>query len=506
MQGRRDEQTTFSDALWINRISEDSYWSRMRQYLERIDDSVFSSLFSRVGRPSISPVRTFGALLIQLEKGWSDREFEEESRFDERCKYALGVSRDFPGIDAVTLCDHRARFMQSDVVFALFADLLAQAKEKGLISEDKLQIVDSFMVGGAGAVQDTYTLLRKGIVRLLRVAEFHELRSKLEPALSRQDYATDAKPKINWDDPEEKRRLLESYVSDARNLVVAARASHPLPKDLSDASDLLERIANQDVDDSDGQIKTKKGVAKDRVISVTDPDMRHRRKTSSAKANGFKAHISTDGSFVTSVVVTAANRPDAEPLLEVLKQCEANGMKPEQVMGDSAYCNWPTKESMALDGIELVAKVPSEARVDGKYPKSMFDTDTRAGVVRCPEGSEARFDPSVIESRKGTVVCFSDCAACPARNECTQARTGRTISIHPYEPEIATERKKQATTKFKEFYAQRSVGERSISHLTRHGARHARYIGVFKVWFQEVLAALNFNVKAFARLSAATTG
>ncbi len=247
MQGRRDEQTTFSDASWINRIPEDSCWSRMRQYLGRMDDPVFSSLFSCVGRPSVSPVHTFGALLIQLEKGWSDREFEGESRFDERCKYALGVSRDFPGIDAVTLCDHRSRFMQSDIVFAIFADLLAQAKEKCLISEDKLQIVDSFMVGGAGAVQDTYTLLRKGIVRLLRVAEFHELRSKLEPVLSRQDYATDAKPRINWDDPEEKRRLLESYVIDARSLVVAACALRPLPKDLSDASDLLERIANQDV-------------------------------------------------------------------------------------------------------------------------------------------------------------------------------------------------------------------------------------------------------------------
>jgi hypothetical protein len=42
--------------------------------------------------------------------------------------------------------------------------------------------------------------------------------------------------------------------------------------------------------------------------------------------------------------------------------------------------------------------------------------------------------------------------------------------------------------------------------LTRHGARDARYIRPFKVWFQEVLAALNLNIKAFARLSAATTG
>ena len=217
-------------------------------------------------------------------------------------------------------------------------------------------------------------------------------------------------------------------------------------------------------------------------------------------------HIATDGNFVASIVVTAANKADAEPLPEVLKQCEANAMKPEQVVGDSAYCIWPTKESMALDGIELIAKVPSEARVDGRYPKSMFDIDTLAGVVRCPEGSKARFDPAVIESRKGAVVCFSDCAACPSRTECTRAKVGRTISVHPYEPEMAAERKKQDTAEFKEFYAQRSDGERVKGHMTRHGARNARHIGIFKVWCQEILEALNFNIKAFARLSAATTG
>ncbi|MCR4425876.1 MAG: transposase [Firmicutes bacterium] len=339
MQGRREEQTTFSDALWMNRMPEDSYRAQMREYLLQMDDSVFSPLFSRVGRPSVSPVRTFGALLIQLEKGWSDREFEEESRFDERCKYALGVSRDFPGIDAVTLCGHRARFMRSGIVFKLFAGLSNDAKGKGLVCEDKLQIADSFMAGGSGAVHDTYTLLRKGVVRLLRLAKFHDLRRRLEPVLKRQDYATDGKPKINWDDPEEKRLLLESYVVDARNLVASVRALSPLPQDLSDAADLLERIASQDIDDGGGQIKMKKGTAKDRVISVTDPDMRHGRKTPSAKADGYKTHIATDGQFVISVAATPANKSDAEPLPEVLDQCKANGIKPKEVMGDCAYCN-----------------------------------------------------------------------------------------------------------------------------------------------------------------------
>ena len=72
MQGRREQQLTFSDALWPNEIPENSYWARMRKYLLQIDESVFSPLFSHTGRPSISPVLTFGAMLIQLEMGWSD--------------------------------------------------------------------------------------------------------------------------------------------------------------------------------------------------------------------------------------------------------------------------------------------------------------------------------------------------------------------------------------------------------------------------------------------------
>ncbi|NLA06753.1 MAG: hypothetical protein GX872_03880, partial [Firmicutes bacterium] len=61
-----------------------------------------------------------------------------------------------------------------------------------------------------------------------------------------------------------------------------------------------------------------------------------------------------------------------------------------------------------------------------------------------------------------------------SKEECTSSPKGRRISIHPYEPEVAAERKRQATPEFKEFYSKRANGERIISHLTRHGGRQAR--------------------------------
>ncbi len=146
----------------------------MRRYLGQIDDSVFSPLFSRVGRPSVSPVLTFGALLIQLEKGCSDREFEEESRFDERYKYALGVSRDFLGIDAVTLCDHRTRFMHSGIIFALFADLFVQAKENMALDGIELLLVRV----AENKVGDTWPRMRNQSERI-RIVEIDAPEGKI---------------------------------------------------------------------------------------------------------------------------------------------------------------------------------------------------------------------------------------------------------------------------------------------------------------------------------------
>lgn len=163
--------------------------------------------------------------------------------------------------------------------------------------------------------------------------------SKLTPVLSRQEYTTDIKPKINWDYPEEKRLLLESYVVDALNLVAAVRASQSLLRDLKHTADLLERMARQDTDDGDGQIRMKRDVAKDRIIFVTDPDMHHGHKTSSFKLDRYKSHIMTDATFVTSMIMTPANKADTEPFSDVIDHCEEDGVKFKKVIDVSAHCN-----------------------------------------------------------------------------------------------------------------------------------------------------------------------
>lgn len=135
----------------------------------------------------------------------------------------------------------------------------------------------------------------------------------------------------------------------------------------------------------------------------------------------------------------------------------------------------------------------------------MFKIDTEKGMVTYPEDSSGRFDSSGIELRKTIVASLSNCMECLSKVECASSPEGCTVSIHPYEPEVASERRGQATPEFRGFCSKRAAGERIISPLTRHGGRHARYIGIFKVWCQEIPPALNHNMKAFHRLPPATS-
>ena len=59
--------------------------------------------------------------------------------------------------------------------------------------------------------------------------------------------------------------------------------------------DVARVIESQNVTlDSQGFPNLAKGVAKDRRISIEDPDMRHGRKSRSKKIDGYKRHVLKD--------------------------------------------------------------------------------------------------------------------------------------------------------------------------------------------------------------------
>ncbi len=69
------------------------------------------------------------------------------------------------------------------------------------------------------------------------------------------------------------------------------------------------RLIAQDVEEKPGGgFQVKSGTAKDRVLSVHDPEMRHGRKSASKRFNGHKAAVAVEmeSQLITGVEVLAA--------------------------------------------------------------------------------------------------------------------------------------------------------------------------------------------------------
>src|SRR6266545_6184777 len=109
----------------------------------------------------------------------SDAETSRRSRVDADWKAAMGVEDEFCGIGATTFSLFRARLVLHDAEHALFEKTIEQAVAAGVLKGKVTAIIDSSPVAGAGAVADTYELVRGFIAKVARAA------GGLDPDLAR---------------------------------------------------------------------------------------------------------------------------------------------------------------------------------------------------------------------------------------------------------------------------------------------------------------------------------
>jgi len=356
-------------------------------------------------------------------------------RFNIKWKYALDVPIDYEGFDRSLLVYFRARLLINHKEKIIFKKTLQFARESGLLKKEVDQVIDSTPMLGAGAVKDTYELLRDSIRKILFLAD-KKTKSKMN--LSLKAYSKDdTKPKINWDNKKEREELLSLLISDVKEVLSHVDINkEDVDNELKDATNLLAKIVCQDIEeDKENSPKIKKGVAKDRIISITDPEMRHGRKSSAGKFNGYKTHITKDVSsdIITNIDVSSGNCPDqemAEPLIDEAK--EDFKVKTRSLTGDSSYSSPDTQKKMSDREIELISKVPV-AKNSGRLSKEEFSIDLENEKVVCPEGNVAekcyRSKDAKGEISKIFIFPKEVCQLCSAKNECTNAKnTGRTIT------------------------------------------------------------------------------
>ena len=187
-------------AFCDGRVGEGSIWAVLHRECHRLfPDEMFADLFAGTGRRSVPPMIVAVVMVLQRLFGLSDREATEAFCFDARWKYACGgLDFDFPGFAHTVLVDMRARLDASDDKRRIFNVTVEAAGAAGLVGAKR--VLDSTPLYDAVATMDTITLVLSAMRGLLRVAGEPlegELRAQLA---SGDDYASTAKPQIDWDD------------------------------------------------------------------------------------------------------------------------------------------------------------------------------------------------------------------------------------------------------------------------------------------------------------------
>jgi transposase len=108
--------------------------------LERMDER-FAAMYSAFGRESIAPEKLMRALVLQVLYGLrSERLLVEQLGYNLLYRWFVGLAMDDPVWDHSTFSKNRDRLIEQDAARALFAEVLAQAKAKGLLSDEHFSV------------------------------------------------------------------------------------------------------------------------------------------------------------------------------------------------------------------------------------------------------------------------------------------------------------------------------------------------------------------------------
>lgn len=270
---------------------------------------------------------------------------------------------------------------------------------------------------------------------------------------------------------------------------------------LKEAVEQLENLVEQDLepDPDRGGSRIRRGTAKDRQISVTDPDMRHGRKSRSQIIKGYKRFVARelDHGLIVGVAVQPANRPEHEATADIRQQVASHGEVVELHIDRGFLASDWARELHDTDRAVRCRPWPSRNR--GLFTKEEFEIDLVTSVVTCPAGQQATIQK--------TTARFSakDCANCRLRQRCTRAGQGRgrTISIHPQEELMVELRSAKRTTEGREKLRERVAVEHSLAHVCARQGRHARYRGTEKNVFDLCRYAVVENLFAADRMERA---
>jgi transposase len=483
----------------------------LRQYRHELFDEEFQAelaaayVDSPKGQPPVPPARLALATIVQAYTGVSDDEVIEATVMDRRWQLVLDcMDAEAPPFSKGTLVGFRQRLIARDLDRRLIERTVALAETtKGFGARALRAALDSSPLWGAGRVEDTINLMGHALRKALGVIAVVQGRGQAAgiPAVAAQAGvpqlgASSLKAALDrdWDDPAARDQALAEVLG-FLDQVEAFVAGQFGDEAAAAAVAVARQVRDQDVDLDGPAPSLRRGVAKDRRISVEDPRMRHGRKSRSVLFDGYKRHVlrDLDTGLVPAVGITPANAPEASVTGDITADLDAAGLRLAELHIDRAYLASGLVRDRGPD-LAIYCKAWRVRNSAGRYPKTDFTLDFAARQLTCPAGVTMAFEP-------GQTVRFpkTACAACPLRARCTTSSNGRSVSIHPDEELLAELRERQATPAGRARLRERVQVEHALAHIGHWQGRRARYRGTRKNLFDLRRAAIVSNLHVIAR-------
>lgn len=453
------------------------------------------------GRPTLPPALLATVTLLQAYAQASDAVAVQNAVLDRRWQLVLDcLDVEAAPFSQGALADFRRRLIEADLDRLLIERTVALAKETALFGERQVRAaLDSAPLWGAGRVEDTFNLIGHAMMAVARCAAAVAERA-LPDVLAEAEVtvvgmrSVKASLDIDWADDEAKAAAFKRLLVDADRIEawvdrhLAEEAKKP---PLKEALATLRQVIEQDTepDPAGGGRRIRRGVAKDRRISITDPDMRHGRKSATKTINGYKRHIVTD--IDSGLILNADVRPANEPEHAVLDDLPLPDVVELHI--DRGYLGSERVQELRAQGVEVVAKAWNAHRT-GKFSKRDFTFDFEKQTVTCPGGvTRALHRPVVTFPKKS-------CAICPLRDRCVGGARGRAIQVNENEPFHDNLRSLSRTSDGRERLRERAAVEHRLAHVCARQGRRARYLGTRKNLFdlRRTAAVENLHVVAGA--------
>jgi hypothetical protein len=490
---------------------------------ELFDDAFQAELESMyretgAGKPPVPPALLAMVTLLQAYLKVSDAEVVELSVMDRRWQLVLDcLEVTEPPFSQGALGEFRARLIGMDMDRRLLERTVEVARQSPAFDARKLPkslrvAFDASALEGAGRVEDTINLLghaaRKVVLCvavLLGCSAEAVARQAGIPVLRAPSVKSGLD--VDWTDPQAPAEALQQLVQQLEALeawvvrrVPEALTQGPLQQPLT----ALHQVQAQDLEPQpDGQgVRLRKGVAPERRCSIEDPEMRHGRKSTHRRFNGYKRHVATslDDDLLLACALTPANRPEDEAAAPLKADIERQELGPiDELYIDRGYLSSPVVPAVLKAGGTVICRPWGLAKGE-MFTKQDFQLNLRTKTLTCPGGHTRAF-------HLGTVVEFpaAQCDRCPLRAQCTTAALGRgrTVSIGEDEPFQHRLRQRVATRAGRAQLRQRVEVEHRLAHLGARQGQRARYKGVRKNLFDVRRTAAVLNLQTLQRQSEA---